>query len=228
MIETSAGALHHPKVVAATEENLRRAARVVLAGGVIVAPSDTNLALTLDAWNEAAIERAFAIKRRPATSPLTLFLRNSGDWERYTRVPAADRATVQALAAAFWPGPFNLVLPRSDAVPDFLVRGGSTVALGVLSNPTLQRLLDLVGRPVAMTSANLSGRADGVLVDLKLASEQIGDAVDLILEGGHQGTTASSTIVKVQDGRATILREGDVRPGAIRAALTGVSVATDF
>ncbi|MDO4901795.1 L-threonylcarbamoyladenylate synthase [Actinomyces sp.] len=168
------------------------------------------------------------MKRRPATSPLTLLLRHSGDWERYTRVPAADRATVQALAAAFWPGPFNLVLPRSDAVPDFLVRGGSTVALGVLSNPTLQRLLDLVGRPVAMTSANLSGRADGVLVDLKLASEQIGDAVDLILEGGHQGTTASSTIVKVQDGRVTILRQGDVRPGAIRAALTGVSVATDF
>ncbi|SDM88223.1 L-threonylcarbamoyladenylate synthase [Actinomyces ruminicola] len=228
MIETSADALHHPKVVAATEENLQHAAQIVMAGGVIVAPSDTNLALTLDAWNEAAIERAFAIKRRPATSPLTLFLRHSEDWERYTRVPAADRATVQALAAAFWPGPFNLVLPRSDAVPDFLVRGGSMVALGVLSNPTLQRLLDFVGRPVAMTSANLSGRADGVLVDLKLASEQIGDAVDLILEGGHQGTTASSTIVKVQDGRATILRQGDVHPGAIRAALTGVSVATDL
>ncbi|WP_092537257.1 Sua5/YciO/YrdC/YwlC family protein [Actinomyces ruminicola] len=73
---------------------------------------------------------------------------------------------------------------RCRVVPDFLVRGGGTVALGVLSSPTLQRLLGFTGRPVAMTSANLSGRADGVLVDLELMSEQIGDEVDLILGAG--------------------------------------------
>mgnify|MGYP000867627574 CR=1 FL=1 len=216
------------KAVAPTEENIRRAARIVRGGGVVVAPSDTNLALTLDAWNEAAVERAFAIKRRQAKSPLTLFLRHPDDWDRYTEVPEADRPVVEALAAAFWPGPFNLVLPRSDEVPDFLVRGGSTVALGVLSNPTLQRLLDFVGRPVAMTSANLSGRAEGVLVDVRVASEQVGDAVDLILEGGHQGTTASSTIVALRDNRLTILRKGDVLPGDIRAAVDGTVVRIDF
>ncbi|MBM6978730.1 MAG: threonylcarbamoyl-AMP synthase [Actinomyces succiniciruminis] len=216
------------KTVAATDENIRRAAGIVRDGGVVVAPSDTNLALTLDAWNEVAVERAFAIKRRQAKSPLTLFLRHPGDWVRYTEVSRVETPVVEALAAKFWPGPFNLVLPRSDDVPDFLVRGGSTVALGVLSNPTLQRLLDFVGHPVAMTSANLSGRADGVLVDVGLAEEQVGDEVDLILEGRHRGTTASSTIVELRDNRLTILRQGDVLPSDIRAAVDGTGVRMDF
>ena len=222
------GGFRHPNVVAASEENIKRAAEIVSAGGVIVAPSDTNLALTLDAWNEAAIARAFAIKRRPADSALTLFMRYAQDWARYTMVPDAEKPIVEALAAAFWPGPFNIVLPRNSEVPDFLVRGQSTVALGVLSNPTLQRLLDFTGRPVAMTSANLSGQADGVLVDLQLASEQIGDEVDLILEGGHQGTTTSSTIVKLEGGVVTILRQGDVLPADIRNALAGSDAETTF
>ncbi len=217
------------KVLAATDRNIQRAAEIVLAGGVIVAPSDTNMALTLDAWNEAAVRRAFAIKRRPATSPLTLFMRAPDDWRTYTEVPDADRPIVQALAASLWPGPLNIVLPRDpQRVPDFIVCGGSTVALGVLSNPTVQRLLDFIGRPVAMTSANLSGQANGVLVDVAMARDQIGDAVDLILEGGGQGTTASSTIVKVENGRLTILRQGDIQPQTICDVLAGLPVELGF
>ncbi|RTE49191.1 L-threonylcarbamoyladenylate synthase [Actinobaculum sp. 352] len=217
------------KVLAATDPNIRHAAEIVLAGGVIVAPSDTNMALTRDAWNEAAVRRAFAIKRRPATSPLTLFMRAPGDWPTYTEVPDVDRPIVQALAGSLWPGPLNIVLPRDpQRVPDFIVCGGSTVALGVLSNPTVQRLLDFIGRPVAMTSANLSGQASGVLVDVAMAHDQIGDAVDLILEGGKQGTTTSSTIVKVDNGRLTILRQGDIQPQTIRETLAGLPVELAF
>jgi L-threonylcarbamoyladenylate synthase len=124
------------EVVPPTESNLRLAADLVRGGGVIVTPSDTNLALTMDPWNSAAIRRAFAIKRRPATSPLTLFLCHPGDWARYTTVPEHLRAVIDDLVDAFWPGPFNIVLPRNELVSDDLVCGGPTVALGCLSNPT--------------------------------------------------------------------------------------------
>ncbi|MDH6117271.1 L-threonylcarbamoyladenylate synthase [Kitasatospora sp. GAS204B] len=207
------------KVVHPTDDNLRVAAELITNGGVVVAPSDTNLALTLDPWNRAAVERAFAIKRRPPTSPLTLFVRDPQDWRDYTVVPQSLVTPVERLTAAFWPGPFNIILPRNTRVPDHLVCGGPTVAIGCLSNPTIQRLLEFTQKPVAMTSANLSGQADGVLVDLDLAVTQIGEAVDLVIRGGNQGTTLSSTIVTLVDGRFRIQRAGDVTAEQIRAAL---------
>ncbi|MEW2291343.1 L-threonylcarbamoyladenylate synthase [Streptomyces sp. NPDC006743] len=206
-------------VVAPTERNLQIAGELVRNGGVVVAPSDTNLALTMDPWNSAAVERAFAIKRRPPTSPLTLFVRHPQEWQEYTQVPEALREAVRRLTDAFWPGPFNIVLPRNTRIPDHLVCGGPTVAIGCLSNPTVQRLIETTGRPVAMTSANLSGQADGVLVDLDLAVEQIGQSVDMVVKGGHQGTTASSTIVTAATVPFRVLRLGDITADQIRAAL---------
>ncbi|WP_424213002.1 L-threonylcarbamoyladenylate synthase [Streptomyces sp. BI20] len=210
-----------PQVTVAepTDENLRTAGELIRGGGVVVAPSDTNLALTLDPWNQAAVERAFAVKRRPPTSPLTLFVRHPQEWQEYTEVPEDRREAVRRLADAFWPGPFNIVLPRSPRIPDHLVCGGPTVAIGCLSNPTIQRLIEFTGRPVAMTSANLSGQADGVLVDLDLAVRQIGPAVDMVVRGEHQGTTASSTIVTVTDQGIRVLRLGDITHDHIKAAL---------
>jgi len=189
-----------------TEENLRNAADCIRTGGVVVAPSDTNLALTLDPWNEAAIERAFEIKERPPNKPLTIFVRDPEDWREYG---VDDSGLAEAFVEAFWPGPLNVVVERTDAVPDPLVCGGETVAIGCLGNPTWRRLADHAGQPLAMTSANISGRADGRLVDLDLAVEQVGDRVDYVIEGGARGTTKSSTIVDLT-GERSILRRGDI------------------
>ncbi|MFF1925222.1 L-threonylcarbamoyladenylate synthase [Streptomyces sp. NPDC058221] len=206
-------------VVEPTAHNLRVAGDLVRNGGVVVAPSDTNLALTMDPWNSAAVKRAFAIKRRPATSALTLFVRHPQEWEGYTAVPEEHREAVRRMTDAFWPGPFNIVLPRTTRIPDHLVCGGPTVAIGCLANPTIQQLIEQVGRPVAMTSANLSGQADGVLVDLDLAVEQIGQSVDMVVKGGHQGTTASSTIVTAATVPFKVLRLGDITHADIKKAL---------
>ncbi|KAF0109737.1 MAG: Sua5/YciO/YrdC/YwlC family protein [Rhodospirillaceae bacterium] len=84
-----------------TEENLVLAARCIRSGGVIIAPSDTNLALTIDPWNNQAIDRAFRIKRRPATSALTIFVFNPHDWRDYATVinPALIDRMVRAVLA---------------------------------------------------------------------------------------------------------------------------------
>ena len=190
-----------------TDEAIARAAAIVRAGGVVVCPSDTNLALTVDPWNAAAVERAFAIKGRPAQQPLTLFLGEPEEWTLYG-VPE-DREEVAAFVATFWPGPLNIVMPRTAAVPEAALKGSATVSLGCFANPTPRRLIRAVGRAVAMTSANLSGQADGVLVDLDLAARQIGGAVDLILKGQANGTTMSSTIIEL-GARPRILRAGDI------------------
>lgn len=201
-----------------TPENLKRAADCVTNGGIIVAPSDTNLALTLDPWNGKAIERAFSIKNRPGSSPLTLFISDPEDWHLYADAP--NLLLVSKLINAFWPGPLNVILPRRPSVPERLVCGGDTVAIGCLAHPVWRAFMNYRKRPVAMTSANLSGQADGVLVDLRLASEQIGDKVDFLLKAEVEGTTRSSTIIDLT-AEPAITRLGDISAADIFRA-TGV------
>ncbi len=204
-----------------TAAGIATAADCILDGGVVVAPSDTNLALTLDPWDEAAIERAFRIKNREPTDPLTLFIRDPDDWREWART---DRgAAVDALIEAFWPEPLNIVLPKTDAVPDRVVAGGETVALGCLGNPTWRRLAAAVDQPLCMTSANLTGQADDQLVDLDLAVEQVGDRVDYVLTGEAQGTTRSSTIVDLASAEPTIIRHGDIAADDLTAAVGGLA-----
>ena len=204
-----------------TDEGVATAANCILDGGVVVAPSDTNLALTLDPWDEAAIERAFRIKNREPTDPLTLFIRDPDDWREWART---DRGVaVDALVEAFWPGPLNIVLPKTDAVPDRVVAGGETVALGCLGNPTWRRLAAAVDQPLCMTSANLTGEADDQLVDLDLAVEQVGDRVDYVLTGEAQGTTRSGTIVDLASAEPTIIRHGDIAADDLTAAVGGLA-----
>jgi len=200
-----------------TAAGIATAADCILDGGVVVAPSE----LTLDPWDEAAIERAFRIKNREPTDPLTLFIRDPDDWREWART---DRGVaVDALVEAFWPGPLNIVLPKTDAVPDRVVAGGETVALGCLGNPTWRRLAAAVDQPLCMTSANLTGEADDQLVDLDLAVEQVGDRVDYVLTGEAQGTTRSSTIVDLASAEPTIIRHGDIAADDLTAAVGGLA-----
>ncbi|ELZ23181.1 hypothetical protein C475_16069 [Halosimplex carlsbadense 2-9-1] len=200
-----------------TDENLRRAAECIRDGGVVVAPSDTNLALTLDPWNPEAVRRAYEIKDRPAHKPLTLFVRDPDDWRRYGTHD--DPELVDALVDRFWPGPLNLVLSSTDRVSDERLQRDGTVAVGCLGNPTWRRLAALVDGPLAMTSANRSGTVDDdTLVDTDLAREHVGDGVDLIIDGEARGTTRASAILGLA-GDPELLRRGDVSPADLRAVL---------
>ena len=206
----------------ATADGIATAADCILDGGVVVAPSDTNLALTLDPWDEAAIERAFRIKNREPTDPLTLFIRDPSDWREWATTD--QPGIVNALVEKFWPGPLNIILPKTDAVPDRVVAGGETVALGCLGNPTWRDLSAAVDQPLCMTSANRTGEADGQLVDLDLAIEQVGDRVDYVLEGDAQGTTQSSTIIDLSRSQPRMLRHGDITADDLTAAVDDLAV----
>jgi L-threonylcarbamoyladenylate synthase len=194
-------------IIAPTLTHLRQAAQCIRAGGLVVCPSDTNLAIALDPWNPAAVARVFAVKRRPANSPLTFFVERPEQWRLYGE--STQPELVDQVVAAFWPGPLNIILTARADVPRAALMGSDTVALGCLANPTPRGLIREVGRAVAMTSANLSGQANGVLVDLPLAVRQIGEDVDMILDGGALSTTMSSTIIDLS-GTPHMLRLGDI------------------
>lgn len=205
-------------IVEPTIENIKKAVNSLRNGGVVVCPSDCNLGLAVDPWNESAVKQTFEIKKRPATKPLTLFITDPKDWKAYAKYNKETEEIVDKIADAFWPGPLNVILKKNEKVPSAMVCGGETVSISCMGNPVLNELIREFNQPIAMTSANMAGQADDVLVDINMASQQVGDKVDFILKGGAQGTTKSSTIIDLTSS-PKIVRKGDITADQLKNAL---------
>ncbi|HEY0675926.1 MAG TPA: L-threonylcarbamoyladenylate synthase, partial [Immundisolibacter sp.] len=138
-----------------TDALIARAVELLRAGQLVALPTETVYGLGADALNPAAVARLFALKGRPAEHPLIIHLPPEAALEDWAaEVPPAARA----LAAAFWPGPLTLILPRGPRVPRAVTGGQDTVALRVPDHPLALALLRAFGSGIAAPSANRFGR----------------------------------------------------------------------
>jgi len=190
------------------------AARVLAAGGLVAFPTETVYGLGAHAEQPAAVRRVFAIKGRPAGHPLIVHGADAAILDRYAR---RVTPTARALADAFWPGPLTLVVPRAAAVPDVVTGGRDTVGLRVPDQPLARAMLAALGAGVAAPSANLFGRTSPTTAGH--VQDDLGDKIDLILDGGPCAVGVESTILDISGGPATILRSGGVTAEAIERVL---------
>ena len=174
--------------------------------GVLLVPTETVYGLVCDASHEAARAKIYEMKRRPASKLLTLFFASREAAE--TAFPAMPE-TAKRFAAAFCPGPVTLIVPDGDTFTGFRIP----------DHPALLKLLAAYGRPLASTSANLSGQPAAHTVDEALASLAI--PPDGVLDGGAiPPDSAASTVIKIdRDGAWSILRPGPVSEDMLRLAL---------
>jgi L-threonylcarbamoyladenylate synthase len=196
-----------PDFLQPTPENAARVADCVRDGGVAVVPGDTNMTFAVAPDSEAAVDRVYELKQRDRDSPLSVLQYDPTEWRRFGRT---DHAGVfDALVEAFLPGPLNVIVERTDAVPAHAVSGFDTVCLGSFRNDAWRAVAARVS-PIAATSANISGEADDGLVDVETALDHVGGGADVVLGGpGLEWTTQSTTIVDLT-GEPTVFREGDV------------------
>jgi L-threonylcarbamoyladenylate synthase len=181
------------------------AVRLLQSGELVAFPTETVYGLGADASNLAAVARIFAAKGRPADHPLIVHLASAAQVDAWAReFPPKARA----LAAAFWPGPLTIVLPRAPGVPDTITGGQDTVALRVPSHPVAQELLRRLGRGIAAPSANRYGRVSPTLADH--VREELGERVALVLDGGACEVGLESTIVGCDGPRVSLLRPGRI------------------
>lgn len=199
--------------VPATDENLARAAALLRAGALVAFPTETVYGLGADATRDAAVARIFEAKGRPAFNPL---ISHVADMAMARRLARFD-ALAEALAAAFWPGPLTLVLPRAEASPVSLLAtaGLDTVALRMPGHEVARALISRAGVPLAAPSANPSGQVSPT--QAVHVAEGLGGQVDMILDAGPCRAGIESTIVAVDDGTARLLRPGAVPRGEIEA-----------
>ena len=192
-------------------------------GGLVALPTETVYGLGADAEQPGAVARVYAVKGRPADHPLIVHLARPEQIDDGWAVDVPDWARL--LAAACWPGPLTLVLPRGPRAGDHVTGGQGTVGLRVPSHPVAHALLERFGGGVAAPSANRFGRvsptsAEHVLDEL---AELLEPGRDAVLAGGSSDVGVESTIVDATGTAPRLLRPGAVGIEEIEA-VTGLDV----
>jgi len=193
---------------------LQQAAEMLKSGGLVGIPTETVYGLAANALDPRAVARIFAAKDRPFFDPLIVHLADVSWWPR---VVSEFPPLARRLADRFWPGPLTLILPKSDAVPDLVTSGLPTVGIRVPDHSLTQRLLRLADLPVAAPSANPFGRLSPTTAEH--VRQQLGDRVDVILDGGPCRVGVESTILGIHGDQATLLRPGGIPLEEIEALI---------
>jgi L-threonylcarbamoyladenylate synthase len=190
------------------EDVLEAAARVIGDHGIVAFPTETFYGLATSVFDRRGCARVFELKGRSSTKALPCIV---SDVEALVQVAREISPVVLELAARFWPGPLTVVLPARASVVAASVDG--TIAVRVSSLP-LARALAVGAGPITATSANRSGAFPAQTADD--VESQLGDDVELLLDGGTAAGGLPSTIVAVgsagsgRDGRIELIREGAI------------------
>ena len=199
-----------------TEEALARACAVLRAGGVVAFPTETYYGLAVDPFNQAALTRLFALKGRAADKPVLLIVDHPS---QLAMLVAEIPPSFAPLMERFWPGPLTLVFPGAPSLPRMLTGGRGTIGVRVSSHPVARQLVRAFGRPITATSANFSGHPAAVAAGGVL--DQLGPAVDIVLDGGATPGGQGSTLLGYQEDRVCLLRAGVIPFAEIEAVLAG-------
>lgn len=186
-------------------EDVLAAVDALRRGQLIGLPTETVYGLGADASNPDAVARIFAVKKRPTNHPLIVHLHRK---EQLTQWAHAIPAAAWRLAEAFWPGPLTLVLQRAPDVSDAVTGGLDTVALRVPAHPLALQVLEAFGGGVAAPSANRHKKISPT--SARHVRQELGDAVDVVLDGGDCRVGIESTIVDLSTGTMRLLRPGAI------------------
>jgi L-threonylcarbamoyladenylate synthase len=202
-----------PSVIAQAVEILKR-------GGLVAFPTETVYGLGGRALDEAAIERIFQAKGRPARHPIIAHVEGE-EGARALSSEWSERAS--RLARAFWPGPLTLVVPRAHSVPSSLSGGTDSIAIRAPAHPVARALLAMLGEPLAAPSANRYQSLSPTLAEHVLKS--LDGTFDLLLDAGPCAAGIESTVIDARGERSRLLRPGALDLPQIRAVDASIEFA---
>ncbi|HIY08218.1 MAG TPA: threonylcarbamoyl-AMP synthase [Firmicutes bacterium] len=196
------------------EQAIDEAARLLKEGQLVIIPTETVYGLAANALDPAAVAGIFAAKGRPQDNPLIVHV------DRMEQIPPLVKElppAAEKLAAAYWPGPLTMILPKSEAVPKVTSGGLDTVAIRMPSQPVARAIIARCGLPLAAPSANLSGSPSPTTA-LRCAQDMDG-RVAAIVDGGPCQVGVESTVVSLVGPVPVVLRPGAITPEMIAGVL---------
>jgi len=187
----------------ANKNEIERAAQIVREGGLVIFPTETVYGLGANALDASAVRKIYALKGRPATSPLIVHVASieqakelAAEW-----LPEADR-----LASQYWPGPLTIVVPKKPTIPDEVTAGLPTVGLRMPRHPLALELLRLAGVPIAAPSANRFTQLSPTTA--AHVRHAFGQETPFLLDGGPCEVGLESTVIAVTREGLEVLRPG--------------------
>jgi len=191
---------------------LRCAAEVIRVGGVVAFPTDTVYGVGATPWLDSAIQRLYTVKARPDSKAIPLLLASA---EHLEKVAVLVPSCAQVIDL-FWPGALTLILPKTSSVSE-MVSSGPSVAVRVPDLALAREIIEVSGGILAVTSANVSGRPSSV--NATDVYEQLGESVELIIDGGPCRHGISSTILDCTVSPPMLRRRGAVPEATLRSVL---------
>lgn len=201
-------------ILTSTPDHIKQAVACIRHGGLIAYPTETVYGLGVDPFNATALTRLFESKGRSADKAIIVIIRNTEDLSLLTpEIPPIASPLMQA----FWPGPLTLIFKAHPHLPAELLGGRNTIAVRHSSAPIAQALAGALGGPITSTSANVSGQPPAQTAQEVKA--QLGDCLDIILDGGPSPQTQPSTVLNLTTEKPTILREGVITRAELQSYL---------
>jgi L-threonylcarbamoyladenylate synthase len=202
------------EILPVNSASIARAVALLRIGETVALPTETVYGLAADATNGLAVAKIYAAKGRPSFNPLICHVASVAMAQRIGPFDPQSRK----LAEKFWPGPLTLVVPVNEnaGINGLVTAGLSTIALR-MPQGVASEIMMLLGKPLAAPSANSSGRISATSAEA--VNADLGASVPLILDGGPAPVGLESTIVKVEGGKAYLLRPGGLAAEEIEAVL---------
>lgn len=200
-------------------DQINKAAEIIRGGGLVAFPTETVYGLGADGLNPVAVAKIFEVKNRPTFNPLILHIESE---ERLHTVCEIPNDKVFELINEFWPGPLTLVLPKKQNVPAIVTGGLDTVAVRMPNNSIALELIKISDAPIAAPSANLFGQLSPTRA--VHVEKQLGDKIDMILDGGKCRIGIESTILLIEKDEVTVLRHGGIPVESIREVIGEINL----
>jgi len=193
------------KQLSPTSNNIKISAKELKLGNLVAFPTETVYGLGADGLNPIAVSKIFETKKRPTFNPLILHINSM---QMLNRIAWLKEKKIEKLLDKFWPGPLTIILPKKEIVPDIVTAGLETVAVRMPNNKIALQLIKELGNPIAAPSANSFGKLSPTTAEH--VAKQLGEKVDIILDGGSCNVGVESTIVKITKDKNYLLRPGGI------------------
>lgn len=196
--------------------DVNQAVTVLECGGLVVVPTETLYGLAADGLNEMAIDKLFEVKGRPKNNPIMLQVANIDMLDQIVEhVPDAAKKLIHA----FWPGPLTLILKKKTYISSILSAGTDTIGVRMPDQLLTLKIINMLNRPIAVPSANLSGQ-DPPKTPEEVEAQLEGKQIEGIVDAGECKIGMASTIVDLTRGKWRILREGPISEAQIAEVLS--------
>lgn len=189
-------------------------AKFIKKGGIVVFPTETVYGIGTNSLNDAGLKKLYELKDRPINKPISVLVSNK---EMINKVAKNITERQWKVISKFFPGPLTIVLDKQDYLSDILTAGLNTIGVRMPDNEIALKLIELVGVPLATSSANISG--EPAFTNLSSIQEVFKDKIDYYIDGGDSKIGVASTVVRVTDDDVIILREGTISKEQIEEAL---------